>query len=65
MKRYIFPITIYSILALISLAYALLAFFDMDLKIWTTEFDLYKLFMGLGCLFMCVHVIVKYIKADE
>jgi len=64
MRRYIFPIVTYSILCVIGLSYAAMAFVDEDLShiALREPVDLYKLFMGLGFFFVCAHILYKYYK---
>lgn len=65
MKKYYFPIIIYTILMVISLGYAGMAFIDTDLSCFVSDFDPFKLIMGLGCALICAHVIHNYIRLSK
>lgn len=62
MKKYWFITVVFCALTMISLGYALLAFVDTDLWIFTIKADPFKLIAGTGVGILCLRVVIRYIN---
>lgn len=65
MKKYIFPIIVYSALTAICLLYATMAFVDLDDMTMNDPIDLPKLILGLGFVGMFSYIIIGYLRKKD
>lgn len=65
MKKYLFPIIVYSALTAICLLYATMAFIDFNDMTMSDPIDLPKLILGLGFAGLFSYMVVGYMKRKD
>lgn len=65
MKKYLFPIIVYSALTAICLLYATMAFIDFNDMTMSDPIDLPKLILGLGFAGLFSYIVIGYINKED
>lgn len=65
MKKYLFPIIVYSALTAICLLYATMAFIDFNDMTMIDPIDLPKLILGLGFAGLFSYIVIGYINKED
>ena len=65
MKKYLFPIIVYSALTAICLLYATMAFIDFNDMTMRDPIDLPKLILGLGFAGLFTYIVIGYINKED
>ena len=65
MKKYLFPIIVYSALTAICLLYAIMAFIDFNDMTMIDPIDLPKLILGLGFAGLFSYIVIGYINKED
>ena len=65
MKKYLFPIIVYSALTAICLLYATMAFIDFNDMTMSDPIDIPKLILGLGFACLFSYIVIGYINKED